>query len=235
MYATNVAMTSSTSVITKTAEIVIEITDSIGARRERSPVCAKSPEITHPKRARLLVDTEAVPVAAGRPVQHSVNARPADDGYHPMLKLSNLVKVTLAIVCCWPMSASADQGKGGSKKNDRAAIVHHERDHHGRGNDDSYFKKNGHTKLHIPRGHYPPPGECRIWYPGRPPGHQPPPMTCAQARAEVAPGAWIIRHPAHDPEHVHVAVYDEGRPGSVLVVGQFKIATGVFVRVVVDR
>jgi hypothetical protein len=21
----------------------------------------------------------------------------------------------------------------------------------------------------VPRGHYPPPGECRIWYPGRPP------------------------------------------------------------------
>jgi hypothetical protein len=30
-------------------------------------------------------------------------------------------------------------------------------------------------------------------------------------------------------------VYDERRPGTVLVVGQFKIATGVFVNVVVDR
>jgi len=34
---------------------------------------------------------------------------------------------------------------------------------------------------------------------------------------------------------VHVVVYDERRPGSVLVVGQFRIATGIFVRVVVDR
>lgn len=30
----------------------------------------------------------------------------------------------------------------------------------------------------IPPGHYPPPGECRLWLPDRPPGHQPPPMRC---------------------------------------------------------
>ena len=59
-------------------------------------------------------------------------------------------------------------------------------------------------------------------------------MKCDRARAEVPPGAWIIRHPDDDPEHVHVAVYDERRPGSILVIGQFKIATGVFVRVVVN-
>jgi hypothetical protein len=31
---------------------------------------------------------------------------------------------------------------------------------------------------HIPPGHLPPPGECRVWLPGRPPGHQPPPGRC---------------------------------------------------------
>jgi hypothetical protein len=30
----------------------------------------------------------------------------------------------------------------------------------------------------IPRGHLPPPGECRTWYRGVPPGHQPPPYRC---------------------------------------------------------
>jgi hypothetical protein len=30
----------------------------------------------------------------------------------------------------------------------------------------------------IPRGHLPPPGECRVWRPGVPPGHQPPPFRC---------------------------------------------------------
>ena len=60
-------------------------------------------------------------------------------------------------------------------------------------------------------------------------------MSCERARAKVPPGAWVIRHPDDDPEHVHVVVYDERRPGSILVIGQFKIATGVFVRVVVNR
>jgi hypothetical protein len=50
-------------------------------------------------------------------------------------------------------------------------------------------------------------------------------MKCDRARAEVPPGAWVI----------HVDVYDERRPGSIVVIGQFKIATGVFVRVVVNR
>jgi len=60
-------------------------------------------------------------------------------------------------------------------------------------------------------------------------------MKCDRARAEVPRGAWVIRHPDDDPEHVHVVVYDDRRPGNILVVGQFKIATGVFVRVVVNR
>jgi len=32
--------------------------------------------------------------------------------------------------------------------------------------------------VHIPPGHLPPPGECRVWLPGLPPGHQPPPGRC---------------------------------------------------------
>jgi hypothetical protein len=30
----------------------------------------------------------------------------------------------------------------------------------------------------VPPGHYPPPGECRVWFPDRPPGQQPPPGSC---------------------------------------------------------
>ena len=152
---------------------------------------------------------------------------------------STLLKACLVILTCsWPAMGAVDQGRGASKKkgNDRVdvVVVKNDRDHD-HGKDGSYFKAHGHEKLHVPPGHYPPPGECRIWFPGRPPGHQPPPMNCDRARAEVPPGAWIIRHPADDRDHVHVIVYDERRPGSVLVVGQFKIATGVFVNVVVDR
>ncbi len=34
---------------------------------------------------------------------------------------------------------------------------------------------------HIPAGHLPPPGECRVWFYDRPPGHQPPPTSCGYA------------------------------------------------------
>lgn len=39
---------------------------------------------------------------------------------------------------------------------------------------------------HIPPGHLPPAGSCRVWYEGRPPGHQPPPMKCRDAE-------WVAR------------------------------------------
>jgi hypothetical protein len=148
---------------------------------------------------------------------------------------STLFKISVILLTSsWPVTAAVHQGKGPKKKQAEAVQVVH--DDRGQGDDQgSYFKKHGYEKLHIPPGHYPPPGECRIWFPGRPPGHQPPPMKCDRARAEVPPGAWVIRRPADDRDHVHVAVYDERRPGSVLVVGQFKIATGVFVSVVVDH
>ncbi len=36
----------------------------------------------------------------------------------------------------------------------------------------------GPRQTQIPPGHYPPPGECRQWYPDRPAGQQPPPVPC---------------------------------------------------------
>ena len=45
----------------------------------------------------------------------------------------------------------------------------------------------------IPKGHMPPPGECRIWYPDRPPGQQAPPGNCRELRYHVPPGAYLIK------------------------------------------
>lgn len=44
--------------------------------------------------------------------------------------------------------------------------------------------------IKVPPGHYPPPGQCRVWHPGRPPGHQPPPVGCD--RIVAAPGTFIL-------------------------------------------
>jgi hypothetical protein len=68
----------------------------------------------------------------------------------------------------------------------------------------------------VPRGHYPPPGECRVWYPNRPPGHQPPPVSCDRLRGiRLEPGAFILHG-----DQAYDTAYDwreqeRRRPGSV--------------------
>lgn len=42
----------------------------------------------------------------------------------------------------------------------------------------------------------------------------------------MPPGAWLIRHPEKETEHVHVIAYDERRPGTVFVTGDLDIDTG---------
>jgi hypothetical protein len=54
-----------------------------------------------------------------------------------------------------------------------------------------------HGGFHVPPGHMPAPGECRVWYHGRPPGHQPPPVPCAALRHYRFPGAVVIGAPLH--------------------------------------
>jgi hypothetical protein len=49
-----------------------------------------------------------------------------------------------------------------------------------------------HGGLHIPPGHLPPPGKCRIWHPGTPPGHQPPSGDCRTLSRQLPPGALLV-------------------------------------------
>lgn len=56
--------------------------------------------------------------------------------------------------------------------------------------------------VNVPRGHYPPPGECRIWFPAREPGHQPPPARCEALVGRVPLGAFLLYNErAWDTEH----------------------------------
>ena len=68
----------------------------------------------------------------------------------------------------------------------------------------------------VPRGQYPPPGECRVWYPNRPAGQQPPPTSCDRlAGARLEPGAFILHgDQAYDAEY-NWREEDRRRPGTV--------------------
>lgn len=50
----------------------------------------------------------------------------------------------------------------------------------------------GGRSVHIPPGHYPPPGQCRIWRPGVPPGLQGRPGDCHDLERRVPPGAYLV-------------------------------------------
>ena len=39
----------------------------------------------------------------------------------------------------------------------------------------------------------PPPGKCRIWFPGRPPEYQPPPGECADLERHIPLNTWLLR------------------------------------------
>lgn len=143
---------------------------------------------------------------------------------------------------CFSGATIADEGKDESGKG-RGTIQERSQHDYGRGSreyrggggDRSYFQDHGYTRLDIPKGHYPPPGECRIWFPERPAGQQPPPGKCGELFAQVPPGAWVIQHPNDKPDVVHINAYDERQPGVIRAVGEFNIGTGVFVRIVIGK
>ena len=68
----------------------------------------------------------------------------------------------------------------------------------------------------VPKGHYPPPGSCRVWYPNRPPGHQPPPTRCDNLYGlRLEQGAFILHGDrAYDAEY-DWREEERRRPGTV--------------------
>ena len=58
--------------------------------------------------------------------------------------------------------------------------------------------------VEIPPGHMPPPGSCRVWFPGGPPGQQPAPGDCGELQRVVPPGAWLLYRPNMDRRVIRI-------------------------------
>lgn len=86
------------------------------------------------------------------------------------------------------------------------------------------------ASLKIPPGHYPSPGQCRVWYPGRPPGHQPASIPCRFLDGDVPLGAWVLYRPAAEKKVVEVTAYHAEKPEIVVWVRYFDSKSGAFVR-----
>lgn len=84
--------------------------------------------------------------------------------------------------------------------------------------------------LNIPRGHLPPAGSYRLWYPGRPPGLQPAPTYYYDAIRFAPAGAWVIYRPVYDSRYVYVQVIHPRHRGVVIEVRIYDASRGVYVR-----
>jgi hypothetical protein len=82
--------------------------------------------------------------------------------------------------------------------------------------------------LGIPEGHLPPPGECRVWLPGRPAGQQAPPQGCDEAEADAPPGARVIYRPRDDQRVVHARVIHPSRAGVVIRIDLYDAEKGTY-------
>jgi hypothetical protein len=69
-------------------------------------------------------------------------------------------------------------------------------------------------RVRVPPGHYPPPGYCRVWHPGRPPGHQPKPFPCHQPVA-IPAGAFILYNGVAWDGDYDWRAHSRRQPGSV--------------------
>lgn len=53
--------------------------------------------------------------------------------------------------------------------------------------------------LHIPKGHLPSPGSCKVWFPNKPAGQQPAPTDCHNAMRNSPAGSWVLTRKPDNP------------------------------------
>jgi hypothetical protein len=82
--------------------------------------------------------------------------------------------------------------------------------------------------LGIPEGQLPAPGECRVWFPGRPPGQQPPPQPCGEAEKSAPAATWVLYRPKDDERVVHARVTDSTKPGVIVRINLYDAESGEY-------
>lgn len=84
------------------------------------------------------------------------------------------------------------------------------------------------TPLRIPPAQLPTAGNCRVWYPERPPARQPPAESCAKAEAAATGESWILYRPREDPRLIHVRIVDPDQAGVILRVRVYDGERGTY-------
>jgi hypothetical protein len=84
------------------------------------------------------------------------------------------------------------------------------------------------SPLRIPSAQLPPPGECRLWKPGRPLREQASVGRCADIEPTAPPESWILYRPRQDPRLVHVRVIDPDQAGLVSQIRVYDAERGTY-------
>jgi hypothetical protein len=84
------------------------------------------------------------------------------------------------------------------------------------------------SPLRIAPAQLPTAGNCRVWYPDRPPAKQPPADSCAKAEAAATGDSWILYRPREDPRLIHVRILDPDQAGAILRVRVYDAERGTY-------
>jgi hypothetical protein len=84
------------------------------------------------------------------------------------------------------------------------------------------------SPLRIPPVQLPTAGNCRVWYPGRPPAEQPRAAACAEAEAAAPADSWVLYRPREDPRLIHVKIIDPDQAGAILRIRVYDAERGTY-------
>lgn len=98
--------------------------------------------------------------------------------------------------------------------------------HHGSGRSSPHPMQGPVASLGIPPGHYPPPGQCRIWMPGVAADRQAKCVPCTSIDGEIPLGAWVLYRPSREKGVLRVTTYDRRAASSVVSVDWYDAANG---------